>query len=153
MGFTLNDMAIGFSISPLHPPCRKVVQYHLSWCYQNVTLQGCFGQPPHPCPHFYQENPRHKKWISILTQNLTFFVLLRKFWSWFKMEWRNNNFNNFHSVTLKKWIKCFYIFGLISRHLSRKKAISCSSFMVPIKYSSIMLHYWPMFDSHGIYFA
>ena len=33
-------------LTPIHPPCIKVVQYYLSWCYQNVTLQGCFGQPP-----------------------------------------------------------------------------------------------------------
>ena len=148
-------MAIRFSNSPthLHTPCRKVVQYHLLWCYQNVTLQGCFGQPTHTYHHFYQEHSRHKKWISILTQKLIFFVLLRTFWSWFKMEWSNKHFNNSHSVTLKKWIKCFYIFGLIRKHLSRKKTISCSSFMAPIKYSSITLLYWPIFDSHGIYFT
>ena len=126
-------------VVPPHPLCIKIVQYHLSWCYQNVTLQGCFGHPPHPYPHFYQENPRHRKWISILIQKLTFFVLLR---SWFKMEWSNKNFNNSHGVTLKKWTNFFYIFGLISRHISMKKEVSCSSFIALVDFLLKIQNNW-----------
>ena len=63
LGFTLTNMAIGFSIShtPPTPPCRKVVQYHLSRCYQNFNLQGCFGKPPPSIPSFLPRTSKEQE--------------------------------------------------------------------------------------------
>ena len=68
--------------SPLHNGSTIPLIMVLPKCHPTRL----FWTAPHPYPHFYQEHPRHKKWISILTQKLTLFVLLRKFWSWFKTE-------------------------------------------------------------------
>ena len=137
-------MSIGFSSSPVHPtpPLQKCSTMPRIMVLPKCYPTRLFWTTPHPYPHFYQEHPRHKKWISILTQKLTLFVLFRTFWCWIKTEWRNKYLNNSHSVSLNKWTNLFYIFFVISEHLSRKKAVSCSSFMALVDFSLKIQNNW-----------
>lgn len=94
--------------------CKMVVQYHLSWIYQNDTIQ-IFLWPKIPingvvCTRYLQGecsqyNSSHKEYIiHTLKDNLV----------WHKIE-GNNKFN----VHLLKGIKCFISCNLINRHHSK----------------------------------
>ena len=134
-------MAIGFSSPPnpfqkvsiAIPPIMVLTKCHPTRLFQTT---------PSSIPSVIPRTSKAKEVDINLIKKLTFFVLLRTFWSWFKMEWTNKHFNNAHSVTLKKWINFFYIFGLISGHLSRKKSVSCSSFMELVDFSLKIQNNW-----------
>ena len=107
---------LGLVVPP--PPYTPLAERWYNTTYHGATKMSPYkvvlDNPP-AIPSFLPKTSKAQEaWISILTQKITLFVLLRTFWSWFKMEWSNKHFNNSHSVALKKWTNFFYLFFLIS---------------------------------------